>query len=593
MTDGQSGTTDTARVTVVDDEPDLLRDQFRQLLRYPRLIAGGVLLGLLGGAWLGYSTSDTYVATSDVVVRAALEDPFNPSISVGNSVNMNTERQGATSRRVGTSAVEALDFAGDAETLLDGLQVTTPPQSQVLSFSYTSEDPQVSARRANALVKAYLDDREQDTRRTRDAMIKGLQQQLNPVSAQHDKLATELEDGSGTEADYTVKANLLNRITELGNQINKLRSLDTTPGKVIKEATVPSSSDGPGWALSLGLGGAVGIALGLLIAWVRLVFDPAARSEGDVARALRAPVLGSLPHARDNDPLLTEDRQDSPLAEEYRSIAYRLAYDQRFADRRRLLVAAPRGSSRTAAAVAVNLAASFAETGKRVLIVEAELRRPSLEGQLRARETNRPSWGRDVETDDWPGQRRLTVDAGESGTFDLVPGVRVRNVARALTSPEMSRLVEEADDPQVTVIVLTPPVFAYADALALVDRVDGVLVVCDPRGVHRSQLVRLRELITGAGGTVLGTVMHRGQRGKAEQEQKGQKGKRGKRGSAEGPAGAPAAGNGVADAPRPSAGRRRGERLAGAEEADLGDGSSTIALRAVVPPDRSDRSDRP
>jgi hypothetical protein len=135
-------------------------------------------------------------------------------------------------------------------------------------------------------------------------------------------------------------------------------------------------------------------------------------------------------------------------------------------------------------------------------------------------------------------------------------------------------------------------VFAYADALALVDRVDGVLVVCDPRGVHRSQLVRLRELITGAGGTVLGTVMHRGQQGKAEQEQKDQKGQKGKRGrqrgSAESAVGVPAAGNGVGAASQPSAGRRHGERPPGAEEADLGDGSSTIALRAVVPPDRSD-----
>ncbi|MGW0820606.1 lipopolysaccharide biosynthesis protein [Streptomyces sp. NPDC002845] len=577
--------TDTAPVTGVEDEPDLLRDQFRQLLRYPRLIAGGVLFGLLGGAWLGYSTSDTYVATSDVVVRAATQDPFNPTVAADKTLDMNTERQAATSRRVGEGAVDALGFPGDADTLLEGLQVTNPPQSQVLSFSYTSTDPQVSAQRANALVQAYLDDREQDTERTRDTMIKGLQQQLNPVSKQHDELASSLENGGGTEADYTVKANLLNRITELGNQINKLKSLDMTPGKVIKDATVPASSDGPGWALSLGLGGAVGIALGLLIAWVRLVFDPAARSEGDVARALRAPVLGSLPRTRDVDPLLTEDRQDSPLAEEYRSIAYRLAYDQRFADRRRLLVAAPRGSSRTAAAVAVNLAASFAETGKRVLIVEAELRRPSLEGQLQAREIGRPSWGHSAESDDWPGPRRLTVDAGESGSFDLVPGARVRNVARALTSPEMSRLVEEADDPQVTVIVLTPPVFAYADALALVDRVDGVLVVCDPRGVHRSQLARLRDLITGAGGTVLGTVMHRGQRGKAEQGQKNKRGKR--RGSAEDSARPPVAANEAMEPSRPAANRRHDDRAPGTEEADLGDGSTTIALRAVVPPDRS------
>ncbi|MFE1574516.1 lipopolysaccharide biosynthesis protein [Streptomyces fradiae] len=498
---------------LVDDEPDLLRDQFRQLLRYPRLIAGGVLLGLLGGAWLGYSTSDTYVATSDVVLRVPMEDPFNPSIAIEKTLDMNTERQAATSRRTAERAADDLDFPGDPADLVSGLQVTNPPKSQVLRFSYTTADPGLSARRANAMVSAYLADRREQTAQTRDTMIKGLQAQLDPIARQHDELAEELDGrtGSEAEADYAVKANLLGRITELSNRISKLKALDISPGKVIRTATPPTSSDGPGWALSLGLGGAVGIALGLLMAWVRLVFDPAARSEGDVARALRAPVLGSLPRTRDTDPLLTEDREDSPLAEEYRSIAYRLAYDQRFAGRRRLLVAAPRGSSRTAAAVAVNLAASFAETGKRVLIVEAELRQPSLEGQLRAREVGRPAWPGDGAGEDWPGGRRLVVDAGESGGFDLVPGARVRNVARALTSPEMSRLVEEADDPNVTVIVLTPPVFAYADALALVDRVDGVLVVCDPRGVHRSQLARLRDLITGAGGTVLGTVMHRGQ----------------------------------------------------------------------------------
>ncbi|MBW1601133.1 lipopolysaccharide biosynthesis protein [Streptomyces sp. JJ66] len=559
----------------MEDEPDLLRDQFRQLLRYPRLVAAGIVLGLLGGAWLGFSTADTYVASSEVVLRAPTEDPFNPSIAVEKTVDMNTERQAAESKRTADRAGEALSFPGSTSQLLQGLQVTNPPQSLVLRFSYTDDNPKVAADRANAFVEAFLADRQEQTEETRDTMIEGLRSQLDPIAKEHDRLAAQLDgtSGTGAEAEYAVKANLLNRITELSNRISKLEALDMSAGKVIKVATPPASSEGPGWALSLSLGGAVGIALGLLMAWVRLVFDPAARSEGDVARALRAPVLGSLPLTRDSEPLLTEDREDSPLAEEYRSIAYRLAYDHRFADRRRLLVAAPRGSSRTAAAVAVNLAASFAETGKRVLIVEAELRRPALEKQLRARELNRTSWGRREEDDDgWPGQRRLAVDAGVSGGFELVPGRRVRNVARALTSAETSRLVAEADDPQVTVIVLTPPVFAYADALALVDRVDGVLVVCDPRGVHRSQLVRLRELITGAGGTVLGTVMHRGQRGASGQRPKGVRGA--PRGSAAQPA-------------RPAPAETAGYHPPEDEEPDLGDGLSTIALRAVRPRDRS------
>ncbi|NED80335.1 lipopolysaccharide biosynthesis protein, partial [Streptomyces sp. SID11233] len=89
----------------------------------------------------------------------------------------------------------------------------------------------------------------------------------------------------------------------------------------------------------LALGGAFGIAFGLLAAWVRLVFDPSPRSTGDVARAVRAPVLGSLPRGAAKS-LLAVDQTGSRTAEEYRSIAFRLAYDARFADRRRLLVVA-------------------------------------------------------------------------------------------------------------------------------------------------------------------------------------------------------------------------------------------------------------
>ncbi|MET9478251.1 hypothetical protein ABZY04_41535, partial [Streptomyces sp. NPDC002922] len=48
-------------------------------------------------------------------------------------------------------------------------------------------------------------------------------------------------------------------------------------------------------------------------------------------------------------------------------------------------------------------------------------------------------------------------------------------------------------------------------AVALIDRVEGVVVVCDPREVHRSDLERIREIIGAAGGSVLGTLLHPGQ----------------------------------------------------------------------------------
>ncbi|MCX5194272.1 lipopolysaccharide biosynthesis protein [Streptomyces sp. NBC_00249] len=501
-----------------EDEPDLLRDQFKQLLRYRRLLGAGVAVGLLGGVYLGISTADTYVATADVVLRAPTDDPFNPSLAPDKAINIGSERQVALSSSIAEAARKKLGVADkDFKALRAGLQVTNPPQTMVLRFTYTASSPSGAAKRANAMTEAYLLKRQEALDATRTNMVKGYKDQRDPVAKQLDELVKEIARmpaGAPRDAATSTKTDLQSEVGGYNGKITKLEALDMTPGRVTSAATPPSGADGPGLPMSLALGAAVGLALGLLAAWVRLVFDPAPRSEGDVSRALRAPVLGYLPRDRTGGgPLLAAGEADPRLAEEYRSVAFRLAYDARFADRRRLLVVAPRGSSETAAAVAVNLAASFAETGKDVLLIEADLRTPVLASQLPTDTGGRPGWGRLPGFDgpgdtDWPDGRQLLVDAGESGTFDLIPGDRVRNVPRALTSPRTTRLISEADSPNSTVVVLAPPVLSYADALALVDRVDGVLVVCDPRAVHRSDLARIRELIGGAGGTVLGAVLH-------------------------------------------------------------------------------------
>ncbi|MFD3697837.1 lipopolysaccharide biosynthesis protein [Streptomyces sp. NPDC058646] len=573
-----------------EDEPDLLRDQFRQLLRYRRLIGAGIGIGLLGGVYLGVSTADTYVATADIVLRAPTDDPFNPSLAPDKAINIGSERQVALSSSIANEAAKKLGVtAGGFAALRSGLQVTNPPQSMVLRFTYTASSPKEAAKRANAMTEAYLLKRQEALDLTRDQMVKGYTDQRDPVAKQLDDVVKQINTmpaGTARDAAYVTKTDLQSKVNTLNNNIAKLQALDMTPGRVTSAATPPSAPDGPGIPLSLALGAAVGLALGLLAAWVRLVFDPAPRSEGDVARALRAPVLGYLPRDKTGGgPLLAAGEADPRLAEEYRSVAFRLAYDSRFADRRRLLVVAPRGSSETAAAVAVNLAASFAETGKDVLLIEADLRTPVLASQLPTDAGGRPRWsqmpggpaagGRSPQhgDSDWPDGRQLVVDAGESGAFDLIPGERVRNVARALTSPRATRLVSEADSPNSTVVVLAPPVLSYADALALVDRVDGVLVVCDPRAVHRTDLSRIRELISGAGGTVLGAVLHTPLPGEKRARGKGRKG-----GAAEPASDGPAAPSGPA---RPSQPQPIPYEVAEPEQHIPGDGTDTVALRTV------------
>jgi uncharacterized protein involved in exopolysaccharide biosynthesis/Mrp family chromosome partitioning ATPase len=491
------------------DEPDLLRDQFRQLLRYRLLIVCGILLGLAGGGYLGLIGDDTYIATSEVTVRQPTADPFE-----GESVDqvaMGSERRTAASDTVAQRAAGLLGDPDAARQLGRGLSVTNPPNTEVLRFAYSAGDPDTAAEAANAFAEAYLANRQADADETIQHSVASLESQRDPLVDRRDDIQAELDalvEGTGTyESALADLSTVTSQIAEINAGISSLTSLDTTGGSVITEATPPGGPAGPGLPLLLLLGYVVGIGLGLLAAWVRLVFDPTVRSPGDVTRALRAPVLGVLPRTgRDHpDQLLAEGR----LAEEYRSVAFRLAYDEAFAQRRRLLVVAPRGSIETPLAASVNLTAAFAEMGMDALLIEADLRTPTLAEQLRHADGVRPGWAATPGGQTgWPAGRRVPIDGGESGIFDLVPGLKVRNVPRALTSPAATHLISHADTKGAVVVVLAPAVLSYADAIALSDRVDAVLVVCDPSQVRRDDLARVRELVVGAGGLLLGAVLH-------------------------------------------------------------------------------------
>ncbi|WP_329206489.1 lipopolysaccharide biosynthesis protein [Streptomyces sp. NBC_00683] len=496
------------------DEPALLRDQFRQLLRYRALLAAGVVVGLLGGGFLALSGEDTYTASGEVQVRSATSDPFATGASADKGINIGSERQTAVSDTVGELAAGTLLKKGDdvtARKLLTGLQVTNPPNTLTLRFSYTGATPQKARSRAEALANAYLAHRKARTEESIENMANGYRAQLEPLEEKRDLL--EERTGAGADDVSSARANIIVSISELSRKISELKALDTTPGYLNKKPVAPTEPAGAGLPLLLGLGAVVGLALGLLLSWVRLVFDPAVRSPRELVRSLGAPLLGTLPRERAAaGTLLAIGRSGSRLAEEYRAVAFRLAYDPSFAERRRLLVTAPRGDNAAAAAAAVNLAAAFAEMGRDVLLVEADLRTPSLARDLgpAAHEVRPPSWAADEGDRSWPAGGRSNVDVPGSGAFALVAGATADNVPRALTSASVGRIVAEADRPGAVVIVLAPPVLSYADAVALVDRVVGVMIVCDPREVHRSDLERIREIIGASGGQVLGALLHPG-----------------------------------------------------------------------------------
>ncbi|MEV0639322.1 hypothetical protein AB0I77_31190 [Streptomyces sp. NPDC050619] len=471
------------------EEPDRLRDQLRQLLRYRTTIALGIALGLLGGLLLVVFRAGSYTSTSEVLVRPTT-DPFSTlGVSVENQVSMGTERQIALSATVAARAAKALHQPSRADTLLENLRVTNPPETQVLRFEYSAGTPKGAARGSNAFAEAYLADRKDRTKATVKRMTSGLEKHIAALTKQNTK-----------KADAGTAASRRDQIGALQKRISDITSYDTKGGDIVRGAEPPAQPSGPGPAWLIGLGLLSGLLLGIVLAWLRSALEPRARSVGEVQGALGAPVLGILPGPdADHGDLLEVGRIDGSRAETYRSLAFRLRYGEARTGTGTLLVVASKQDHK-AEAVAVNLAAAFAEFGDEVLLVDATASTPGLSVRLPL-----------VEDDSGAPEGRAVIDAGRAGRFMLFPDRSGTAPYDLPASATVTRALSSADS-DMAAFVLTRPLLEHADALGVAQRVDGVLVVGGLDDTRRDDLKRIRELIGCAGGHIVGAVLDTGTR---------------------------------------------------------------------------------
>ncbi|MGK5498114.1 polysaccharide biosynthesis tyrosine autokinase [Streptomyces sp. URMC 125] len=546
-------------------EPDQLRDQLRRLFRHRAVIASGVLLGALGGGAVSALGSDSYTATGEVVVRPISTAPFEGGgVAADKQLSMGTERQVALSESVADRAAERLSGGTGADDLQEGLRVGNPPETHILEFEYTAGTPKEAERRVRALLQAYLDHREETVNRRIDTTVTKLRGELEPLLDQRRELDERTAGTTGAAAE-SERDGLNARIADVQGRITGLKALDTTPGDVVREGDAPGVPSGPGPAVLVAVGSVVGLAGGLVAAWIRSLLDPRARTPEEVRDALRAPVLGTLPRPDGGTelPEVGPSREDE-RAETYRTIALRLLRHPRLAEPGALLVVAVREYPQTAA-TAVNLAAALAETGRDVLLVEADPRSPELAGRLPLRGGTHRSPGVD-----WLGSPRLAVDTGTAGRLVLLPGRRTPDAARAMNSPKLSRLLTGAADRGEYTVATTAPLLSHADGTAVAALVRGVVVVCDPGGTRRDDLVRARELVESVGGHVLGAVLH----------ESGRRRGRAARTAGSGTGTGIGTGTGPADVP-----------AADPEEAPAYSAEDTVALKRVDPSASGDRSD--
>lgn len=248
---------------------------------------------------------------------------------------------------------------------------------------------------------------------------------------------------------------------------------------------------------------AVGLAIGLEL------LDTSVRTPQDIVRHLHLPLLGTVPHADDEEVNIervetaVRDAPHSMIAEAFRGVRTNLQFSAPADRQRSLLVTSPRPDDGKTT-VACNLAAALAMAGRRVLLVDANLRRPAVNRIFE----QVPSQGLSNCMVGNATLEQVVVKTALANLDVVGSGPTPPNPAELLNSDLARRFIEQALTRYDQVILDSPPVLLASDAAALATMVDGVILVCRAKDDSRGQAQRAISLLDHVGATLFGGVLN-------------------------------------------------------------------------------------
>jgi len=357
-------------------------------------------------------------------------------------------------------------------------------------------------------------------------------------------------------AEKSVQYNILKREVDTNRGLyegllNQLKQAGIAAGlkesniRIVDAAVPPKKPAKPRTGLNLSLGLLVGLALGMGAAFLQEHFDNSLKTTEDVERIMQLPALALIPaveslnghktsgndtEIRSGDPRTGAARhrkwpgggngngQSSPahwyriddlspkysaLSEAFRSLRTSVLLSAAEQPPRSLLVSSAQpGEGKTT--VSTNLAISLAQLGQRVLLIDGDLRRPSVHRAFDIRGnmgvvsylTGQQDWREAVEKISLPG---LEV---------LVCGPVPPNPAELLSSDRMQKLIGQALEEYKFVVVDSPPLLNVADSRILSTLVDGVVLVVKGGETPRELALRAQGYATNVGARVIGVVLN-------------------------------------------------------------------------------------
>ncbi len=324
--------------------------------------------------------------------------------------------------------------------------------------------------------------------------------------------------------DFEINQQLYESLLQRLKDATLSASMQATNVHVIDQATPPIRPIRPNKRRNMAAGLMVGLILGITLAFVQEALDTSVRTTEEAERLVNAPALAVIPAETNGRRrrqvgaggsitpvgsngvgLVVLKRPSSPMAESFRSLRTSVLLSTAPRPPKTLLVTSAQvGEGKTS--TACNLAMSFAQRGGPVLIIDADLRRPSVAKTLGvANEKGLSSFLTGAHSLD----EVLVQDERLPNLWVLPAGPRPPDPAELLSSHMMESTLTDFAKRFTQIIIDSPPLLLVTDAVVLSAIVDGVILVVASGTTTRAALARAHRILDNAGSRVLGMVLNK------------------------------------------------------------------------------------
>ena len=458
-----------------------------------------------------YSRSTGLIRTGDAAGEASAA-ATGGSITAASLLQLNQAANQATATRVAAEgrwrAIASVPLLSSREVLgnatVSGLmtdRATTQAELQRELSKHLEDYPTVREKRAQLVrLDAELQSAAQSVRNS-------VRAEMLAAQGTEQALLAKLESVKGEtlrEQDKTVQYGLLKREADTNrtlydgllkryNELNATAGIASSNISIIDSAERPSVPTSPSMMKNLLLALLVGAGLAALTLFVRDQLDDAIRVPEDVEPKLRLPLLGVVPKATGQDPDREMGDPKSPISEAYNSLRAALLYSTSAGLPQVLLVtSAQSAEGKTTTSFAI--AASLARMGRKVALIDADLRRPSIHRRFGLSNDRGLT---DLLTSGDPVESAILATPQEN-LFVIASGPIPPSPTELISSPRMEHVIQELARNYDLVVIDSPPILGLADAPALSALADGVVFVVESdrgrRGSLKTALRRLRAM---------------------------------------------------------------------------------------------------